>query len=401
MALRKLKAFFQFEAAGGIILAIAAIAAMIIANSPLHHWYSAFIHAPVELRVGDFQIAKDAHHWINDGLMAVFFFLVGLELKREVLVGELSDINQIILPAAAAVGGMLMPALVYIAFNYHEPEFLKGWAIPAATDIAFALGILSLLGDRVPNSLKIFLVSIAIFDDIGAILIIALFYTSDLSFFSLAVAGLCLPILWLLNRRNVTSVTAYILIGIIMWAAVLKSGIHATLAGVVLALFIPMIDRTDPEHSPLEELEEDLHNTVAFGILPIFAFANAGIPLKGAGLEELFHSVPLGIAAGLFIGKQIGVMLTCWLLIKLNACKMPTGMDFKQIYGAALLCGVGFTMSLFIGGLAFGGANPLFDERLGIIMGSIVSGIAGYLMLKMTLKNNMDETAVDLTRSHS
>lgn len=401
MALRKLKAFFQFEAAGGIILAIAAIAAMIIANSPLHHWYSAFIHAPVELRVGDFQIAKDAHHWINDGLMAVFFFLVGLELKREVLVGELSDINQIILPAAAAVGGMLMPALVYIAFNYHEPEFLKGWAIPAATDIAFALGILSLLGDRVPNSLKIFLVSIAIFDDIGAILIIALFYTSDLSFFSLAVAGLCLPILWLLNRRNVTNVTAYILIGIIMWAAVLKSGIHATLAGVVLALFIPMIDRTDPEHSPLEELEEDLHNTVAFGILPIFAFANAGIPLKGAGLEELFHSVPLGIAAGLFIGKQIGVMLTCWLLIKLNACKMPTGMDFKQIYGAALLCGVGFTMSLFIGGLAFGGANPLFDERLGIIMGSIVSGIAGYLMLKMTLKNNMDETAVDLTRSHS
>ena len=214
----------------------------------------------------------------------------------------------------------------------------------------------------------------------------------------MAIAGLCLPILFLLNRRNVTSVTAYILIGIIMWAAVLKSGVHATLAGVVLALFIPMYDKTDPEHSPLEELEEDLHNTVAFGILPIFAFANAGIPLKGAGLQELFHSVPLGIAAGLFIGKQIGVMLTCWLLIKLNACKMPTGMDFKQIYGAALLCGVGFTMSLFIGGLAFGGASPLFDERLGIIMGSIVSGVAGYIMLKVTLKDRKDETSVDLTR---
>ncbi|MDO5768837.1 MAG: Na+/H+ antiporter NhaA [Psychrobacter sp.] len=399
MAIGRIKAFFHLEAAGGIVLAIAAILAMIIANTPLHHWYEAFIHAPVELRIGSLEIAKDAHHWINDGLMAVFFFLVGLELKREVLVGELSDFSQIVLPAAAAVGGMLMPALVYLAFNYHEPDFIKGWAIPAATDIAFALGILSLLGNRVPNSLKIFLVSIAIFDDIGAILIIALFYTSDLSLGSLAVAGACLPVLYLLNRRNITSITPYLLVGLVMWVAVLKSGIHATLAGVVLALFIPLLDKTDPEHSPLEELEEDLHNTVAFGVLPIFAFANAGISLKGAGLAELFHSVPLGIAAGLFIGKQIGVMLTCWALIKLGACKMPTGMDFKQIYGAALLCGVGFTMSLFIGGLAFGGASPLFDERLGIIMGSIVSGIAGYLMLKATLKEGSDGTSVDLTQS--
>lgn len=401
MAIGKIKDFFHLEAAGGIVLAIAAILAMIIANTPLHHWYEAFIHAPVELRIGSLEIAKDAHHWINDGLMAVFFFLVGLELKREVMVGELSDFSQIVLPAAAAVGGMLMPAIVYLAFNYHEPEFIKGWAIPAATDIAFALGILSLLGNRVPNSLKIFLVSIAIFDDIGAILIIALFYTSDLSLGSLAVAGACLPVLFLLNRRNVTNITPYLLIGLVMWVAVLKSGIHATLAGVVLALFIPLLDKTDPEHSPLEELEEDLHNTVAFGVLPIFAFANAGISLKGAGLAELFHSVPLGIAAGLFIGKQIGVMLTCWALIKLGACKMPTGMDFKQIYGAALLCGVGFTMSLFIGGLAFGGASPLFDERLGIIMGSIVSGVAGYLMLKATLKDGNDGTSVDLTQARS
>ena len=398
MAIKRIKAFFEFEAAGGIILALAAIAAMIIANSPLSVWYEAFIHAPVSIRIGEFGIAKDAHHWINDGLMAIFFFLVGLELKREVLIGELSNIKQIILPAGAALGGMVMPAIVYLLFNYNEPDFWKGWAIPAATDIAFALGILSLLGNRVPNSLKVFLVSIAIFDDIGAILIIALFYTNDLSLGSLAVAGLCLPFLYLLNRRNVTSITPYLLIGVIMWIAVLKSGIHATLAGVVLALFIPMFDRTDPEHSPVEELEHDLHNTVAFGILPLFAFANSGISLKGAGFAELFHSVPLGIAAGLFIGKQLGVMIMCWLIFKLGISTMPRGMNFKQIYGAALLCGVGFTMSLFIGGLAFAGDTTLFDERLGIIMGSIVSGIAGYMMLKATLKEDINSTSVDLTR---
>ena len=398
MAIRRIKAFFEFEAAGGIVLALAAIAAMIIANSPLYSWYEAFIHAPVAIQIGDFAIAKDAHHWINDGLMAIFFFLVGLELKREVLIGELSNVKQIILPAGAAIGGMVFPAIVYILFNINNPEYWKGWAIPAATDIAFALGILSLLGSRVPNSLKIFLVSIAIFDDIGAILIIALFYTNELSLGSLAVAGLCLPFLYLLNRRNVTRITPYIFIGVIMWIAVLKSGIHATLAGVVLALFIPMFDRTDLEHSPLEELEHDLHSTVAFGILPLFAFANSGISLKGAGFAELFHSVPLGIAAGLFIGKQIGVMFACWLIFKLGISKMPNGMNFKQIYGAALLCGVGFTMSLFIGGLAFGGGSPLFDERLGIIMGSIVSGVAGYIMLKVTLKEDISSTSVDLTR---
>jgi NhaA family Na+:H+ antiporter len=400
MAIRRIKAFFEFEAAGGIVLALAAIAAMIIANSPLNIWYEGFIHAPVAIQIGEFAIAKDAHHWINDGLMAVFFFLVGLELKREVLIGELSNVKQIILPAGAALGGMIMPAIVYLLFNYNEPEFWKGWAIPAATDIAFALGILSLLGNRVPNSFKVFLVSIAIFDDIGAILIIALFYTSELSLESLAVAGLCLPFLYVLNRRNVTNITPYLLIGLIMWIAVLKSGIHATLAGVVLALFIPMFDRTDPEHSPLEELEHDLHNTVAFGILPIFAFANSGISLEGAGFAELFHSVPLGIAAGLFIGKQLGVMIMCWLIFKLGISTMPKGMDYKQIYGAALLCGVGFTMSLFIGGLAFAGDTTMFDERLGIIMGSIVSGIAGYIMLKMSLKDNASGTSVDLTRPH-
>lgn len=398
MATHKIRAFFNLEASGGIVLALAAIAAMIIANTSLNTWYESFIQAPVAIQIGSFEIAKDAHHWINDGLMAVFFFLVGLELKREVLIGELSNVKQIILPAGAALGGMIMPAVVYLLFNYNEPEFWRGWAIPAATDIAFALGILSLLGNRVPNSLKVFLVSIAIFDDIGAIIIIALFYTNDLSLGSLAIAGLCLPFLYLLNRRNVTSITPYLLIGVIMWVAVLKSGIHATLAGVVLALFIPLFDRTDPEHSPLEELEHDLQNTVSYGILPLFAFANAGISLKGAGFGELFHSVPLGIAAGLFIGKQVGVMLMCWLIFKLGISTMPKGMNFKQIYGAALLCGVGFTMSLFIGGLAFAGETPLFDERLGIIMGSIVSGIAGYMMLKATLKDEVNVTSVDLTR---
>ena len=400
MAIHKIRAFFNLEASGGIVLALAAIAAMIIANTPLNTWYESFIHAPVAIQVGGFAIAKDAHHWINDGLMAVFFFLVGLELKREVLIGELSNVKQIILPAAAALGGMIMPAIIFLIFNYNEPEFWKGWAIPTATDIAFALGILSLLGNRVPNALKVFLVSIAIFDDIGAIIIIAIFYTSELSLGSLAIAGLCLPFLYLLNRRNVTSITPYLLIGLIMWIFVLKSGIHATLAGVVLALFIPLFDRTDPEHSPLEELEHDLQNTVSYGILPLFAFANAGISLKGAGFAELFHSVPLGIAAGLFIGKQLGVMIACWLIFKLGVSTMPRGMNFKQIYGAALLCGVGFTMSLFIGGLAFAGETPLFDERLGIIMGSIVSGIAGYLMLKATLKDEANVTSIDLTRHY-
>ncbi len=397
MAIQRIKAFFDLEASGGIVLALAAVVAMIVANSPLNTWYEAFIHAPVAIQIGSFAIAKDAHHWINDGLMAIFFFLVGLELKREVLIGELSNVKQIILPAGAAVGGMIFPAIVYLIFNYNQPEYWKGWAIPAATDIAFAIGILSLLGNRVPNSLKVFLVSIAIFDDIGAILIIALFYTSELSLSSLALAGLCLPFLYLLNRRNVTKITPYIFIGVIMWIAVLKSGIHATLAGVVLALFIPMFDKTDPEHSPLEELEHDLQNTVSYAILPLFAFANSGISLAGTGIGDLFHSVPLGIAAGLFIGKQMGVMVACWLIFKSGISKMPNGMNFQQIYGAALLCGVGFTMSLFIGGLAFEGGDYIFDERLGIIMGSIVSGIAGYIMLRITLKDEVNTTSVDLT----
>lgn len=381
------KRFLELEAAGGIVLAVAALLAMIIANSPLDEMYHAFIHAPVVVQIGTFQIAKDAHHWINDGLMAIFFFLVGLELKREALIGELSDVKQILMPALAAVGGMVMPALIYAAFNQSNPEQLAGWAIPAATDIAFALGVLSLLGNRVPNALKVFLVSIAIFDDLGAIVIIALFYTSDLSLSSLAVAGVCFPFLFILNKMNVVRLTPYLLIGLVMWAAFLKSGVHATLAGVLLAFFIPLRDKSDPEHSPLEELEHDLHNTVAFGVLPLFAFANAGIGLVGTGIDSLLHSVPLGIAAGLFIGKQIGVMAAVFLCLKFGLASLPKGTTIKQLYGVSLLCGIGFTMSLFISGLAFGDAPKDFDPRLGIILGSIISGVIGYVILRGNIPN--------------
>lgn len=387
MSMSRIKAFFALEAAGGIILALAAVLAMIVANSPLSELYNAFIHAPVVVQIGQFEIAKDAHHWINDGLMAVFFFLVGLELKREALIGELSDVKQIVLPAICAIGGMVAPALVYYGLNYGDAEAIKGWAIPAATDIAFAIGVLSLLGNKVPNALKVFLVSIAIFDDIGAIIIIALFYTSELSLISLGVAAVCLPFLFLLNRLNVTRLTPYLLIGLILWAAMLKSGVHATLAGVLLAFFIPLKNNADPEHSPLEELEHDLHNTVAFGILPLFAFANAGISLAGTNMGELMHGVPMGIALGLFIGKQLGVMIPVFLVVKLGLVKLPTGTNFMQIYGVSLLCGIGFTMSLFISGLAFGGIPEDYDPRLGIILGSLISGIVGYLVLRANIKD--------------
>lgn len=387
MSVARIKAFFELEAAGGIVLALAAILAMIVANSPLHDLYHAFIHAPVSVQIGQFSIDKDAHHWINDGLMAIFFFLVGLELKREALVGELSDVKQIILPALCAVGGMIAPALVYAAFNHGNADLMKGWAIPTATDIAFAIGVLSLLGNKVPNSLKVFLVSIAIFDDLGAIIIIALFYTSELSWASLAIAAVCLPLLFLLNRMNTVRLTPYLLIGLVLWAAMLKSGVHATLAGVLLAFFIPLKNTKDPEHSPLEELEHDLHNTVAFGILPLFAFANAGISLAGANLDSLFHSVPLGIGVGLLIGKQLGVMIPLLIFIKLKLASLPKGTTFMQVYGVSLLCGIGFTMSLFVSGLAFGSEMDGFDPRLGIILGSVISGILGYLVLRANIKD--------------
>jgi len=380
--------FFKTESAGGIILVCTALLALVIANTPLQSYYALFLDTPVEVRIGALEIAKPLLLWINDGLMAIFFFLVGLELKRELIEGELSDKRNIILPAVGALGGMAVPALIYFYFNSSDASAMKGWAIPTATDIAFALGILFLLGSRVPASIKIFLTSLAIFDDIGAIIIIAIFYTANISFASLVVIGLCIPVLVLLNRRGVTSKSVYVMVGVIMWVATLKSGVHATLAGVVLAMFIPMRSESRKGASPLKEMEHDLHAVVAFFVLPLFAFANAGISFNGVGVEQILHSVPLGIALGLFVGKQVGVFGLCWIAIKLKLTSLPKGMSWSSLYGTAALCGIGFTMSLFISSLAFeeSGVDLLFDDRLGIILGSFASGLAGYLILRRSLR---------------
>ncbi len=386
------KRFMKLESAGGILLMVAAVLAMVAANTPLSIYYDSLIDLPVAISVGTFEIAKPLLLWINDGLMAVFFFLIGLELKRELVEGELADRSAIALPAIGAVGGMVAPALLYIYFNSADAVAMKGWAIPAATDIAFSLGILGLLGTRVPIALKIFLVSLAIFDDIGAIVIIALFYTSDLSLTALLMAAACIVVLYILNRRHVVSLAPYIFVGLIMWTAVLKSGVHATLAGVLMALFIPIKPREGSDYSPLKEMEHDLHGVVAFAILPIFAFANAGVEMVGVNLDSFLHPVPVGIALGLFVGKQIGIFGLCWIAIKAGLVKLPKGLDLKALYGVSLLCGVGFTMSLFIGSLAFesSGVNLLFDERLGIIAGSLLSGVAGYLFLRMVLPKSAE-----------
>jgi len=382
--------FLKLESSSGIMLMVTAGIALVLANTPLETYYALLIDTPVEIRVGVLEIAKPMLLWINDGLMAVFFFLVGLELKRELIEGELSNKGNIILPGVGAIGGMLIPALIYAYFNIDDAPAMKGWAIPAATDIAFALGILSLMGSRVPNSIKVFLTSLAIFDDIGAIIIIALFYTEKISVAALAVVASCILLLYLINRRNIESKSVCVMIGIVMWVAMLKSGVHATLAGVILAMFIPMKSKTGVEFSPLKSMEHDLHSLVAYVILPIFAFVNAGIKIIGLGMEEIFHSVPVGIALGLFFGKQVGIFGFCWLAIKANATSLPKGMSWGSLYGTAALCGVGFTMSLFIGSLAFEetGVNLLFDERLGIIIGSLASGIIGYLVLRMSLRSN-------------
>ena len=389
--------FLKLESAGGILLFFAAVLAILLANSPFEPYYQLLLSTAVEIRVGTLEIAKPLLLWINDGLMAVFFFLVGLELKRELIEGELSDKKNIILPAVGAIGGMVVPALIYLYFNADDPVAAKGWAIPAATDIAFALGVLTLLGSRVPVTIKIFLTSLAIFDDIGAIVIIALFYTSNISLMALSIVALCLPILFFMNKRNIISKSPYILIGIIMWTATLKSGVHATLAGVVLAMFIPMRSNKDPNHSPLKSMEHDLHSVVAFFVLPVFAFANAGINFSGVTFDQVFHGVPLGIALGLFFGKQIGIFGLCWLAIKLKITNLPNNMNWSSLYGTSALCGIGFTMSLFVGSLAFEetGVNLLFDERLGIILGSLFAGILGYIVLRFSLKSNKSTPMTD------
>jgi len=384
-----IKNFLRMESAGGILLMGAAVLAMLAANSPAAGLYSYFLDTPVEVRIGALQIAKPLFLWVNDGLMAVFFFLVGLELKREILEGELSRPANVLLPALGAVGGLAMPVAIFVWFNSGDAQALRGWAIPAATDIAFALGILMLLGSRVPVALKVFVVSLAIFDDLGAIIIIAIFYSTDLSVTALIISALCLAILGIMNWRGTISISPYILVGTVMWIAVLKSGVHATLAGVALAAFIPMRDAADKTHSPLRELEHDLHSVVAFGVLPLFAFVNAGISLEGVSFSDLLHTVPLGIAAGLFVGKQVGIFSLCFLAIKMGIARLPEGASWGSLYGVSILCGVGFTMSLFVGSLAFENVTldpeAIFDERLGIIFGSLLSGIFGYIVLYMTL----------------
>jgi NhaA family Na+:H+ antiporter len=387
MSVKSIQDFLKLEAASGIILMFMAVFAMVIANSPWSVYYDMLLNIPVVVAIGSFEIAKPLLLWINDGLMALFFFLVGLELKREFLEGDLSQPGQITLPAIGAVGGMLVPALCYAVLNYDDPVALNGWAIPTATDIAFALGILAVIGSKVPLQLKVFLTSLAIFDDLGAIIVIAFFYTDQLSVLSLSISAAMLALLFLLNRKGVTDTAPYIFIGIVLWVAVLKSGVHATLAGVILALFIP-IKGKEGEPSPLKSLEHNLHSLVAFIILPIFAFANAGINFTGVGIAEVVSPVPLGIILGLVVGKQIGVFGFCFVAIKLGFAKLPENVNWTLLYGVAMLCGVGFTMSLFVGSLAFeqNSTSPLFQDRLGIVVGSFISGISGYLLINSAVK---------------
>ncbi len=379
-----LQRFFQLEYASGLMLVVMALLAMLIVNSPLKWLYDMLLDIPVELRVGAFSIAKPLLLWINDGLMAVFFFVIGLELKREVLVGELSEPSKVTLPVVAAVGGMAMPAIIYSMINWGDPVAMQGWAIPSATDIAFALGVLSLLGDRVPKSLKLFLMTLAIADDFGAIIIIALFYTQDLTVISLVVASAMIVLLLILNLRGCMRIAPYMIVGFVLWASVLKSGVHATLAGVTLAMFIPLTSRETETRSPLERLELDLHSVVAFFILPLFAFANSGVSLQGVTFSTLLDPVPLGIAMGLFLGNQSGIMLMSWLAVTIRIAKLPDGVNWRQMYGVSILCGIGFTMSLFIGSLAFeqGGADYAVHDRIGVLFGSVISALLGYFILR-------------------
>lgn len=386
MQVGTLREFLKLESSGGIVLFIAAVLALILENTAWRTYYEALFNVPLSIQLGPLQLTKPLLLWINDGLMTIFFLLVGLEIKREIFEGELNSLAKASLPAIAGLGGMIVPALIYISFNWSDPISLRGWAIPAATDIAFSLGILSLLGNRLPIGLKIFLTALAIFDDIGAILIIAIFYTHDISLILLLSASLLLGLLFLLNRLRVTTITAYILIGVALWFCVLKSGVHATLAGIGLAFAIPIRDQKNPRISPLRNLEHKLHSWVAFGVLPVFAFANAGVSFAGMGLDNLFSPVTWGIALGLFLGKQIGIWSASWLGIKAGWAHMPHGGNWRSLYGISLVAGIGFTMSLFIGTLAFGSVGQHYSAmvRLGVITGSLIAGISSYLILYFT-----------------
>jgi len=375
-----LREFIAQETSAGIILFCAAVAAMVAMNSAFNPYYLAFLDIPVAVQFGALEIAKPLSLWINDGLMAIFFFLVGLEVKRELLEGQLSSIEQASLPFIAAIGGMALPALVFLYFNWNVPENLNGWAIPAATDIAFALGVLALLGKHAPVSLKILLLAIAIIDDIGAIIIIALFYTAEVSSFSLLLAGGGTILLFAMNKLGVIRTAPYILVGTFLWICVLKSGVHATLAGVIAALAIPL--NAKDGSSPLKHLEHFLHPWTAFLVLPIFAFANAGVSLAGLQITDLMAPLALGIAAGLVVGKQVGVFGLMYLATRIGLVQRPAGVTWLQLYGLACLTGIGFTMSLFIGNLAFVDPDQIETVKLGVISGSVLSGLLGYCLLR-------------------
>lgn len=388
MPVNLVKRFLKLEAAGGILLFFAAVIAIILNNSPWTHFYTAFLAMPVAVHMGALHLAKPLLMWINDGLMVLFFLSVGLELKREILRGHLASAHNIILPAVAALGGMIVPALIYFAVNAHHPVFVKGWAIPVATDIAFALGILSLLGSRVPTPLKLFLLTATIFDDIGAIIIIAVFHTTGLSAVSLIVALCAVIILILLNRFRVHAITPYALVGIVLWVAVLKSGVHATLAGIILALTIPVNTGKEGQASPLHRLENLLLPWVSFAVLPIFAFANAGVSFSGVAPGAFSNGIAWGIILGLFIGKQVGIFVFTWVLVKLRISHLPKQVRWIDVYSVGVLCGIGFTMSLFIGTLAFGShqSPQMVSVRFGVLIASILSGILGYCFLFMSLR---------------
>lgn len=380
-----IRQFLRQEAAGGLILIFAAAVALLMANSPLQGFYQSFLDIPVSVKIASLDISKPLLLWINDGLMAIFFLVIGLEVKRELMEGSLAGRDKAVFPAIAALGGMLAPALIYLLFNGADEVTRQGWAIPAATDIAFALGVMALLGNRVPTSLKVFLLALAIIDDLGVIMIIALFYTNEVSLQALGIAAAAIALLGYMNWRGVGKTSAYLLVGLVLWVCILKSGVHATLAGVIVGFMIPL--HTEDKRSPSESLEHGLHPWVAYLILPLFAFANAGVSLQGVSISGLTSLLPLGIASGLFMGKPLGIFTFSWLAVKLGLAKLPDAINFKQIFAVSVLCGIGFTMSIFIASLAFDGADIALTtySKLGILLGSTTAAIVGYSLLRLTL----------------
>lgn len=380
-----IRKFLRLEAAGGLLLIIAAIVALIMANSPAQGLYQQFLDIPISVKISSLELDKPLILWINDFLMAIFFLVVGLEVKRELLEGSLAGKDKAIFPAVAALGGMLAPALIYLLFNGADDITRQGWAIPAATDIAFALGVMALLGKRVPTELKVFLLALAIIDDIGVIVIIAFFYTSSLSLVALGLAALCVTLLVIMNWRRVENTAAYLVIGLILWVCILKSGVHATLAGVIVGFLIPLHGTNNTK--PSEELEHVLHPWVAYMILPIFAFANSGVQLNGVTFDGLMSTLPLGVAAGLLFGKPLGIFLFSWVSVKLGFAKLPESINLRQVFAVSVLCGIGFTMSIFITGLAFDGLDDSYStySRLGILLGSTLAAFLGYFLLKVVL----------------